>query len=132
MTAEGIYYFTVRANSSGALYEDTIGVAVLAREQFDNLLRSKWEGMKAKLASQDIAGSLAFFSERRRDAFGKIFTAVAPKLPVILQEMGDIQLIEVYRDAAIYDLRTVRRGVEYSFQLMFLRDEGGIWRIDSF
>jgi hypothetical protein len=94
ITVRGIYYFTVRVNSGDAVYEDSIGIAVLAPEELDNLLKSKWEGMKGKLAAKDIEGSLSFFTERKRGVYRNIFTTVAAKLLLILQEMGDIQLIE--------------------------------------
>ena len=88
--------------------------------------------MKGRLANKDIEGSLSFFTQRKREVYRNIFTTIAARLPVMLQEMGDSRLVEVYGDAAIYDLRTVRGGVEYSFQLLFIRNKEGIWQIDAF
>jgi len=50
----------------------------------------------------------------------------------IVQELSDILLIEYTPRAAIYDIRTVREGIEYSFHLLFEKDLNGIWRITSF
>jgi hypothetical protein len=63
---------------------------------------------------------------------GRFFNALAPVLPEIAKEMSDIQLVKYSRDTAIYDIRTVREGVEYSFQLVFTKDSNGIWKISSF
>ncbi len=133
VTVEGTYRFTARVNdSTGVAYEDTLVLIVLTREEMNTLLTNKWGSMRTKLANGDIDGSLTLFSDRKKERYRNIFSALVPVLPRLVQEMSDIQLIEVYGDTAIYDLRTVRDGVEYSFQLLFTRDPDGIWKITSF
>jgi len=133
MTAEGAYHFTAQvADPEGRIYEDTLLVMVLSREQINSLLRGKWDEARAKLASGDIEGSLASFDDLSKQEYRELFNALAPVLPEIAQEMSDIQLIKYSRDTAIYDIRTVRDGVEYSFQLVFTKDSDGIWKISSF
>jgi hypothetical protein len=133
ITTEGTYNFTAKvADTTGTLYEDTVTVAVFSREEVDSLLRGKWEGVRLKLAAGDVEGSLAFFSDSAKGDYRELFTALTPVLPEIVQEMSDIELIECTRDAAIYDIRTVRKGVDYSFQLLFIKDAQGIWKVDSF
>ena len=105
---------------------------VLSREQIDSLLQGKWEGARAKLAGGDIEGSLASFDDLSKQEYRELFNALASVLPEIVQEMSDIQLIKYSRNTAIYDIRTVREGVEYSFQLVFTKDSNGIWKINSF
>jgi len=131
--AEGAYKFTAQVSDpGGVIYEDSLTVVALSKEQMDSLLRGKWEGVRARLASGDIEGSLEHFSGRKREQYGVLLNVLAPVLPRVVQEMSDIQLVEVYGDMAVYDLRTVRDGVEYSFQVLFTRDSDGIWRITSF
>jgi len=133
ITVEGAYRFTARVHDSmGVAYEDTLLLIVLTREAMNTLLTSKWETMKTKLATGDIEGSLILFSDRKKERYQNILNALAPVLPSVLQEMSDIQLIEIYGDTAIFDIRTVRNGLEYSFQLLFTRDPDGIWKITSF
>ena len=47
-------------------------------------------------------------------------------------DMGQLRLVRVREWLAEYDLRTVRSGVEYSFQVLFMKDTDGLWRIRSF
>jgi hypothetical protein len=133
MTAEGAYDFTAQvAAPDGSICEDTLAVMVFSKEQMDNLLKGKWEGARARLANGDIDGALHLFSERKKGKYKELFSALASVLPKIVQEMANIQLIEIYGNTAIYDLRTVRNGIEYSFQLIFTRDQDGLWKITSF
>ena len=80
----------------------------------------------------DIEQAVRNFAETSRDSFRQQFTAIAKALPRIVSEMGEATLVEVRGDRAIYDLRTVRNGSIYSFQLEFVREGDGIWRIRSF
>jgi hypothetical protein len=133
MVAEGIYYFTAKVtDSSGNLYTDTVAITVLPEAYLDGLLKGKWEGMRAKLASGDIEAALIFFDETPKQDYRDLFNVLSTMLPTIVQEMSDIQFIEHMPNAVIYDIRTIRDGVEYSFQLLFTQDGNGIWRINSF
>jgi hypothetical protein len=133
MTVEGIYYFTASVTGPDSnVYQDTIAIIALNQTELDNLLKNKWERMKNKLQIGDIEGSLVFFDEYTKHDYSELFNALASVLPNIVQEMSDIQLIKYTRNAAIYDIRTIRNGIEYSFQLLLIKDSNGIWRITSF
>jgi len=133
ITVEGIYSFTARVtDSNGTHYQDTISITVFSKEELDALLKTKWERIRSKLLSGDIEGSLAFFDEFTKQDYRELFNALSSVLAIIAQEMSDIQLIEYTQNTAIYDIRTIRRGIEYSFQLLFTQDINGIWRITSF
>ncbi len=133
MTAEGIYYFTATiTDSSGNPYSGTVAITVLPEAYIDGLLRGKWEAMRAKLASGDIEGALVSFDESTKQDYRDLFGVLSTILPTVAQDMSDIKLVEYLGNAAIYDIRTTRDGVEYSFQLLFGKDLSGIWRIISF
>ena len=107
-------------------------VNVLSREEIDALLRSKWDGMKTKLSNGDIEGALTLFDETTKQDYQEFFNLLSSYLPAIVQELTDIHLNDYTANTAIYDIRTVRNGTEYSFQLLFTKDINGIWRINSF
>jgi hypothetical protein len=46
--------------------------------------------------------------------------------------MADIQFIKVNDDIAEYDIRIKRKGTWYSFYVVFIRGDDGVWRIKSF
>jgi hypothetical protein len=129
----GLYFPRVTvSDTQGNVYTEMTVVNILSREEMDALLRSKWEGMRSRLSIGNIEGALVFFNEPRKEAYRKLLNALAPWLSAIVQEMMDIQLIEYVDNAIIYDLRTFRKGEEYSFQLLFEKNNNGIWRITSF
>lgn len=80
----------------------------------------------------DEDGAVGYFEVGSKDSFRQQFTALSSVLSQIVNEMGVITLINIKDDAAEYDLRIVRNGITYSFQLIFVRDADGIWRIRSF
>lgn len=98
----------------------------------DALLKGKWEGMKTKLIAGDVKGAVGYFADKSKDSFRQQFTILSSILSQIVSEMGEISLIKVKDNYAEYDLRTVRDNTTYSFQLLFVRDTDGIWRIRSF
>jgi hypothetical protein len=133
MATEGIYYFTANLTDlTGNLYSDTIAITVLSEGYLDGLLRGKWEAMRANLAGRDIEGALVSFDESAKQGYRDLFNVLSTMLPTVSQEMSDIELIEYVGNAAIYDIRTTRDGIEFSFQLLFGKDPYGIWKIVSF
>ena len=132
-TAEGIFYPTVTViDDQGNVYSDSIAVTGLSKTEIDALLRMKWEGIKRKLLNGDIEGALTFFDETSRQDYRNLFNVLFSVLPTIVPEMADIQFIEHVENAAIYDIQTTRNGITYSFQLLFMKDSNGVWRINSF
>jgi len=133
IVAPGIYTFTVEIPASKRKsYTDAVSIMVLPKSELDHLLRTKWEAMRAELAETDIEGALVFFDESSRQDYRELFNVLSSMLPVIAQELSDIQLAELLKNTVIYDLRTVRDGKEYSFQLLFRKDNNGLWSISSF
>ncbi|MBN2568168.1 MAG: hypothetical protein JXB42_01935 [Deltaproteobacteria bacterium] len=133
MTTPGVYYFTAHVtDSENNVYTDTVAIQALDEAELDALLRSKWEGMRQALAQNNIAAATGYFDDSKKDAYYNIFTALSSKLPQISQELDDIQFIKTMYNAAEYDIRTTRDGKEYSFYLLFVKDENGLWKIRSF
>lgn len=133
ITTEGIYNITyVATDSQGRQYTDTIAIAAISRDAVDTLLKGKWGLMKTALENGEIENALIHFAEDSRNSFRQQFTVLSSILSQISNEMGLIALVNVKGDMAEYDLRTVRNGITYSFQLILIRDKDGIWRIRNF
>jgi hypothetical protein len=132
ITTEGIYYFTAEVNYQGETYTDTVAIQVVSEAELDALLRAKWEGMRQALAQNDIDGAVNYFSESSKENYREMFTILSDNLTQIEQELSDIQFIGVMKNSVEYDIRTVRDGKEYSFYLLLVRDEDGLWKISSF
>jgi hypothetical protein len=88
--------------------------------------------MRTELLNGNIDNALIYFDESSKGDYQEAFRLLSSFLPVIVQELTDIQFIEYVNNTAIYDIRAVRDGLELSFQLLFSKDFNGIWKITSF
>jgi len=132
ITTEGIYYFTVEVEYQGETYTDTVAIVIMSEAELDALLKAKWEGMRQALAQNDINKAVKYFSESSKENYREMFTILSDNLTQIEQELSDIQFIGVTKNSVEYDIRITRDGDEYSFHLLFVRDEDGLWKIRSF
>lgn len=132
-TSEGIFYPTITVtDEQGNTYSDTIAITVLNKAEIDALLKEKWEGMKGKLKNQDIEGALGYFVERSKERYRSVFEALKDQLPMILGTFIEFNIIDVYDDAAEYEIVANENGVLYSYPGMLIKDENGIWKFKDF
>jgi hypothetical protein len=137
LNVEGTYFFTAEGtDSAGVGYSDTVAVSVLSKEALDTLLRGKWEGLKQKLGSQNPQDALTYFVEEKKELYNEVFTILYQRLPGIVQEMQDIQLIYIEDNAAKYRIRREEshagQMVNITYYIYFVRDKDGLWRIYMF
>jgi hypothetical protein len=133
MTEEGIYYFTASiADSNGNLYTDTAAITVLPESDLDALLRGKWEAMKNALMNKDVEKAMSHIIRNSNAMFRYNFDLMKDLLPAIIQEMGDIEMMEVEDRIAEYEMIAVQDGTESSFTVKFIKDIDGLWKISFF
>ena len=133
LSADGIYLFTATGlDSVGTAYQDSVAVTVLSKDQLDTLLRGKWEGMRTELLNGNIENVVSYVDESSEEEYREALNILSSFLPTIAEELTDIQFIEYVGNSAIYDIRTIREGLEFSFQVIFSKDFNGIWKINSF
>jgi hypothetical protein len=137
LNVEGTYFFTAEGtDSAGVSYSDTVALSVLPKEALDTLLRGKWEGLKQKLESQNPQEAITYFVEEKKELYNEVFTVLYQKLPGIVQDMQNIQLIYVEDNAAKYRIRREEfhagQMVNITYYIYFVRDRDGLWRIYRF
>ena len=133
ITTEGFYDFTAEVtDSQGITYTDKVTLLVLSEAELDALLTGKWEGMREALIQSNIDGAVRSFDNFSKDAYKEVFNTLSSRLPEIAQELGDIQFIRMLNNSAEYDIRTIRNGNEYSFYLLFVKNDEGLWKIRAF
>jgi hypothetical protein len=135
--APGLYFPTVTITDVlGNAYSESTIVNVVDRMVMDTLLRAKWEGMKAKLANQDISGAVQFFDQSSQDRYAEVFTALNTQLPQMVKDMQDIQLIYARGGIAKYRIRKNElyggHMVTLTYYIYFTIDPNGMWKIDKF
>lgn len=132
-TTEGIFYPTITVtDNQGNSYSDTIAITVLNKTAIDALLKGKWEGMKGKLKNQDTEGALGYFVERSKEKYRQVFEALKNQMPVIIETFIEFNIIDVYGNAAEYEIVANENGVLYSYPGMLIKDENGIWKFKDF
>ena len=137
ITTEGVYSFTAEVtDDQNNTYTDTVEVVVQNKTALDVLLKAKWEGMKNKLASQDIANAVTYFNSGSQQLYNDLFTALNAQLPQLVQEMQDIQLIYVRNGTAKY--RIIKneiyggQALAITYYIYFALDDRGLWKIVKF
>ena len=132
-TTEGIFYPTITVtDNQGNTYSDTIAITVLSKTELDALLKGKWDGMKEKLKNQDTEGALGYFVERSKERYRQVFETLKDQMPVIIETFIEFNIINVYENAAEYEIVANENGVLYSYPGMLIKDENGIWKFKDF
>lgn len=133
--APGVYVPTARVtDSTGAQTTSQAIVQVVDAAALDALLQGRWASLRAALQRGDVDGAVALFAGSSRDAYGDQLRALsdAKVLPQVAAELATIRPSRFRERTAEYDLRTVRDGTQYSFLVVFVIDEDGVWRLWAF
>lgn len=109
-------------------------VEVLEPAALDARLQARWASLRSALLAADVSRALEVFAIRSREPYRAALDALAAAgvLPLVGAELGTITPMAVLDGAAEYDLRAVRGGIEYSFRVLFVVDEDGVWRLWAF
>ncbi|MEK7846622.1 MAG: hypothetical protein AAB257_06630, partial [Nitrospinota bacterium] len=127
------YTFSVSTTGpDGNSYQDSVSIIVLNKNQLDKLLKMKWEGMRGQLSSQDVDGAVGYFETNSQEVYRNQFTDLSSILPIIGNDMGQIQLLTIKDNEAEYEIIVTRNSVIYSFHLLFVKDGNGFWKIRKF
>ena len=133
----GIYFPIVAVrDTQGNVYSETTLVNATSKEEMDALLRSKWEGMKAKLFNKDIPSALDYFIDFSKEVYQQAFGVIMDELPQIVTDMGEIEPILIRNNMAKYRINRSHwiDGVSQTitYYIYFVKDIDGLWRIDRF
>ena len=137
ITGEGIYDFVAKVtDTDGHNYTDTIGIVVLDPGGLDALLRAKWHGMKQALMDGDVERALGYFVDRSREKYRKAFNVITNKLPQIISDMQDIEMIYIKNGIAKYRINRIHviegEPVTIAYYIYYTVDVNGVWKIDKF
>lgn len=133
MTMEGLYTFTATVTDElGLTYTNSIVTEAVDAAALDGLLQPKWSGMKAELSSGDIDAALSFIAGGAREMFRYNFELLNQHLPEMSAGLHGITLVNIVDGEAEYEMAGEQDGQLYSFYLLFIKDNDGIWRIRFF
>jgi len=129
-TQVGLYPATVVArDEQGAEYAASFSVNVHPLPP----LKSKWEKMKAHLIAGEVTTALQDFAPDEAEIQQQVFTTLSSRLPQVVSEMRDIQLVYLKGRAAKYRLRREEPpNGEVTYYVSFQLDPSGFWEIEGF
>lgn len=129
----GIYVPAVTlTDAQGNRFTAQTIVQVFDRSALDALLQSKWRGLRDALKAGDVSRALTQIAVGSRPDYDDAFRILRNVLPQIDTVLTDIALVDLLDGEAFYRAVRTDGGVAKAFELRFVADEDGVWRVDSF
>jgi hypothetical protein len=130
--APGVYQtrFSV-TDSQGIVHTSTQVIVAASLAATDTKLRAVYSGAMEKLRGGDIEGALSGFTENVSERYRGVFTALGPRLPSVVDQLGTIQdgtISETYAEYVL--VRSTPTGPQ-AFLIYLVRGGDGVWRIAS-
>jgi hypothetical protein len=133
LTQPGVYIATATVtDSQGNRFTANVVVQVYDRQELDARMQAKWASLKDALRAGDINVSLTQIAQSARSRYAEGFQIVSAQLQNIDQILTTISLVEFREDEAIYDATRIDDGLPMAFEVRFVIDGDGVWRLQSF
>ena len=130
MTTEGIYRCSATViGYDGFTYEDSIYIVALNATATDSMLRERWVAMRTRMSQEDATGALEYIHPANKEKYRTIFTALPGQLALIASEDTGLDFVSFRNNSAEYTLRRVENGENFSYEVLFERDDAGLWKI---
>lgn len=127
----GRYDFTVRIHEAGGRVTSlSAPVEVFSQAQFERDLDTRWNDLKDALRRGDIAGALDCVHSHARRKYEGVFRALTGALDVDTT-LTSIRFVEHHSGIAIYEMLRSREGRTLSYEVRFVIDDDGVWRLYS-
>jgi PKD repeat protein len=133
-TTEGIYHPTLTVtDSAGNSYSGTATVSIQSRSQLDTTLKAKWAAMKAALLAGNVDTALSYFIDGSQSRYRAIFTGMnSATINEIFSGISSIEVTKVNGRIASCGALRNEAGGTYSYPLIYIQDNKGIWKILGF
>ena len=129
----GLYLPVVTVvDNAGVKYTEMTVVNAMSREQMDELLQAKWNGMKDGLNSGDVEKTIAYFTDASQERYRGLFSYLSDRLPEMAADMNNIQMIYLRDGRAKYRTRRIEDGQEVTYYIYFHQLSDGLWKIHHF
>jgi len=128
----GLYFPRFRAaDANGNSSEAIVAVCVLETAAIDARIKQVWNAMNAALVAGDMDEALEFLTARSQQKYGPAFDALLPYVPEIVASYSPIHGVSIFEDLAEYAVNRTIDGEDRVFFIYFVRDQDGLWRLDS-
>jgi hypothetical protein len=135
---DGLFVTLIPLASGGNLITATLvdlagntasdSIAVTRQDPSSPDFLGMWAALKDALRSGNIETALGFITVKSRERYRGIFTALGPELSQIDLILTNINPIAIRQEDAEFEMFRSGR----SFEIFFVRDDDGFWRLASF
>ncbi|OGQ97387.1 MAG: hypothetical protein A2521_08440 [Deltaproteobacteria bacterium RIFOXYD12_FULL_57_12] len=112
--------------------QDLSSLSEQGKKELDQNLKSIWSKMCKALANNNIELAINYFADRSKEAFKRHFLTLRPAERLKIAQENQIVFANISGGSVNYHLITTRDGQRYSFQLTFIQDMRGEWKILTF
>ena len=132
-TTPGIRRASVRlTRSDGSIATAYAAITAQSFSAIDTLLKAVWHGFRQDLANRRIDAAMAHLSPGARPEYERAFNLIRPSLPSFAAGLNTIEPVWIRGSAAHYLLTRMEEGRLRGYQVYFVRDGDGLWRIAQF
>lgn len=118
--------------SDGQLFTASTTVNVQPFAVIDGILRQQWARFTSALAASDIEGALASTDANARERYRPMLQLIRDHLQAYAAGITTIYPVWIQGNAAHYLVVRNESGRQAGYHVYFVRDAGGVWRIDQF
>lgn len=93
------------------------------------VLKGIWTAMTDALKKGNNVLALSYIHPHSQPTYQKIFTVLGDHLPTITATQKDFRLISFAERWAKCELLTVEGGKTYSYEVIFIKEDDGSWKI---
>jgi len=128
----GTYHPAVRlTDSAGKTYGQSTTIVVDRPSDWDPIFRAMWQSLNNALVAGDSQAALANITIAAGARYGRVFTDLGGQFGAIVASYSPLITVEISDNYATYAVTRTIDGVQRVFLIDFLKDEDGVWRIDS-
>lgn len=91
-----------------------------------------FESFKTALLADDLNAALGCFTEIAAENYDPFLEQLRPYFQQMVNDMGELVLISLDNNTAVYDVLREENGDTYGYPVLFVRDEMGQWKIGDF
>lgn len=130
----GVYVASLRVTAEdGRVSTYQTAIEVYDRAAVDARLHAVWTGFTTALQDGDIGRAVRFIHGNRRAAWQEYFGELtAEDLAAEEQLFTTIELVQIGRGGAEYEMLREENGQVYSYPIVFIADVDGRWRLWQF
>ena len=84
------------------------------------------------MINKDIEGALEFIVEQKRNKYKEAFNLLKDKLPDIFSKEEEFVIKNIDGSIALAEHTAKEKGKKYSYEVQFIKDKNGKWKIVRF